>query len=86
MGKGAESDVTETPAEPEPLSPPSEPQVVPHVSPAIENASSVSVTPQLGEAVSETVLLQDRKMQSPPIASKPDQHTRSATCHCGGHC
>jgi len=68
MGKGAEANVTETPAEPEPLSPPGEPQVTPPVSPAIENASSVSVTPQLAETASDTVLLRDGKPQFPQSA------------------
>ena len=67
VGKGSEANVTETPEEPEQWSTPDEPQVAPPVSPAIENASSVSATPQLVETASETVLLQDRKMQSPQI-------------------
>lgn len=33
----------------------------------IENASSVSVTPQLAETASETILLQERKIQSPQL-------------------
>lgn len=69
VGEGAEANVTETPAEPEPLSPPNEPQVTPPVSPAIENASSVSVIPQLAETASETVLLQERKMQFPQLSA-----------------
>lgn len=67
MEEGAAANVTETPAEPEPLSPPDEPQVKSTVSLAIETASSVSVTPQLAETASETILLQERKIQSPQL-------------------
>lgn len=67
VGKRAEAMVTETPAESEPPSPPDECQVTPPVSPAIEKASSVSITPQLAETASETVLLQEGKIQSPQV-------------------
>lgn len=65
--KEAEANVTETPAEPEPLSPPEERQDTSPVSPAIGHASPVSVTPQLAETASDTVLLQERRIQSPQV-------------------
>lgn len=67
VGKGEEANVTETPAEPKTLYTPDEPRITSAVSTTNENASSISVTSQFAETASETVLLQDRRMQSPQL-------------------
>lgn len=69
VGKRAEANVTETPAEPEPLLPTCESQATPPASPAIENARSASVTSHPAVTTTETVVLQNRQMQFPQIPS-----------------
>ncbi|XP_051234882.1 uncharacterized protein LOC127351407 [Dicentrarchus labrax] len=65
VGRETQDNGTETPAEPAPTPLTDEPQVMPPISLADEEASSVSITSQTAEVVTEITSHEDGKMHSP---------------------